>query len=330
MNSTTKVGLPHLMTALLGSVAFLSPASAQAQAAAWPHAAPIRIVTPTPVGVGSDAFTRMYGDFLGKVLKATVIVENRPGAAGTLGTDAVAKSAPNGYTLLISTSLPFTTAPSLLGKVPYHAQKDFVPVAQLYRGGSFVLAGPSFAGKTLQDLVAAAKKAPGSINYASYGPGSTAHLGIELLQDAAGIAMTHIPYKQSAIPDLIGGQVTISWEPPVSALPNIRAGKVRALAYSGDKRSPALPEVPTLAESYPGLEMFTWVGVWAPAGTPDAIVQRLQTAFAAISNEPDMLKALGDAGSEPMATTQAQMTAAIEHETQAMSRLIKAKHITVN
>jgi len=314
---------------LLGGAALALAAPAHAQPAAWPNA-PIRIVTPTPVGVGSDAFTRLYAELLGKSLKTTVIVENRPGAAGTLGTDAVAKAAPNGQTLLVSTSLPFTTAPYLLAKVPYNAQKDFVPIAQLYRGGSFVIAGPAFPGRTLKDLVAIAKKSPGTINYASYGPGSTAHLGIELLQDAAGIEMAHIPYKQSAVPDLMGGQVMIGWEPPVSALQNIRSGKVRALAYSGDARSPAMPDVPTLAESYPGLTMFTWVGVWAPADTPDAIVQRLQTAFASISKEPDLLKALIDAGSEPMATTQAQMRAEIEREAQAMSRLIKAKHITIN
>jgi tripartite-type tricarboxylate transporter receptor subunit TctC len=315
---------------IAGACLAWSPSVFSQNAAAWPGSTPIRIVTPTPVGVGSDAFTRLYGEHLGRALKTAVIVENRPGAAGTLGTDVVAKSPPNGYTLLVSTSLPFTTSPYLMSKVPYSAQKDFVPVVQLYRGGSFVIASPAFPGKSLADLVAAAKRAPGSINYASYGPGSTAHLGIELLQDAAEIQMTHIPYKQSAIPDLIGGQVMIGWEPPPSALPNIRTGKIKALAYTGDRRSPALPDVPTLAESYPGLEMFTWVGVWAPAGTPEAIVQRLQAAFAAISKEPDVVKALVESGSEPMATTQAQMASTIEREAQAMSRLIKAKHITMN
>jgi len=317
------------IAALVAGLTLAAGAHAQGSTV-WPGGAPIRIITPTPVGVGSDAFTRIYAEHLGRLLKTSVIVENRPGAAGTLGTDAVAKSAPNGYTLLVSTSLPFTTSPYLMAKVPYNAQKDFVPVVQMYRGGSFVIAGPAFTGKTLADLVAAAKRAPDSINYASYGPGSTAHLGMELLQDAAEIRMTHIPYKQSAMPDVIGGQVMIGWEPPPSALPNIRSGKIRALAYTGDRRSPALPDVPTLAEAYPGLEMFTWVGVWAPAGTPDAVVQRLQATFAAISKEPEVLKALADASSEPMATTQAQMAAALEREAQAMSRLIKAKHITMN
>ena len=303
--------------------------TAQPAPAAWPGA-PIRIVTPTPVGVGADAFARLYAEQLGKELKTPVFVENRPGAAGTLGTDLVAKAAPNGLTLLLSTSLPFTTAPSLFSKLPYSAQKDFVPVAQLYRGGSFVVASTAFAGSSLKELVAYARQHPGELNYASYGPGSTAHLGIELLQDAAGIQMTHIPYKQSAMPDLIGGQVMLGWEPPVSALPNIRSGKVKALAFTGDRRSPALPEVPTLSEAYPGLEVFTWIGVWAPAGTSEAVVKRLHAAFTGITRSPELMKALADAGAEPMNATPAQMAAAIEREAQTMGRLIKAKNITLN
>jgi tripartite-type tricarboxylate transporter receptor subunit TctC len=291
---------------------------------------PIKIITPTPVGVGSDVFARLYGDRLGKLLKTPVIVDNRPGASGMLGTDAVAKSPANGQTLLFTTSLPFTTAPFLFAKVPYDAQKDLVPVVQLYRGGSFVLAGGGFAGKSIADLVALAKKEPNRISYASYGPGSTAHLGMELLQDAAGIQLIHIPYKQSAMTDLIGGQVAIGFEPPISALPNLKAGKVRALAYTGAQRSAALPDVPTLAESYPGLEIFTWVGVWAPAGTPEPIRRQLQAAFLAVGQDADVQKSLADAGLEAMRTSEAQMTSAIVRESEAMSRLIKAKNITVN
>jgi tripartite-type tricarboxylate transporter receptor subunit TctC len=304
---------------------------------AWPARAqqaypssPIKIITPTPVGVGSDVFARLYADRLGKLLKTSVFVENRPGASGMLGTDAVAKAPANGYTLLFTTSLPFTTAPFLFAKVPYDAQKDLVAVVQLYRGGSFVLAGSAFSGRSVADLVALAKREPNRISYASYGPGSTAHLGMELFQDAAGIQLNHIPYKQSAMTDLIGGQVAIGFEPPISALPNIKAGKVRALAYTGSQRSAALPDVPTLAESYPGLEVFTWVGVWAPAGTPEPIRRQLQAAFLALSNDAEVQKSLADAGLESMRTSEAQMTSAIVRESEAMSRLIKAKNITVN
>jgi tripartite-type tricarboxylate transporter receptor subunit TctC len=302
------------------------PARAQS---AYPTA-PIRIITPTPVGVGSDVFARLYGDHLGKLLKTSVFVENRPGASGMLGTDAVAKSPPNGYTLLFTVSLPFTTAPYLFAKVPYDAQKDLVPVAQLYRGGSFLLATNGFAGKTTGELVAAAKREPNRISYASYGPGSTAHLGMELFQDAAGIQLIHVPYKQSAMTDLIGGQVQIGFEPPVSALPNVKAGKVRALAYTGNQRSAALPEVPTLAESFPGLEVYTWVGVWAPAGTPEPVRRQLHDALLAIGQDVEVQKALADSGLESLRTSEAQMAATIARESEAMSRLIKAKNITVN
>jgi tripartite-type tricarboxylate transporter receptor subunit TctC len=302
------------------------PARAQP---AYPTA-PIRIITPTPVGVGSDVFARLYGDHLGKLLKTPVFVDNRPGASGMLGTDAVAKSAANGYTLLFTTSLPFTTAPFLFAKVPYDAQRDLVPVIQLYRGGSFVLAGNAFAGKSIADLVAFAKREPNRITYASYGPGSTAHLGMELLQDAAGIQLIHVPYKQSAMTDLVGGQVAIGFEPPISALPQVKAGKVRALAYTGSQRSAALPDVPTLAESYPGLEIFTWVGVWAPAGTPEPVRRQLQAAFLAVGQDAEVQKSLADAGLESMRTSEAQMTSVIVRESEAMSRLIKAKNITVN
>src|SRR5258706_7263183 len=160
------------VTVLAMALLLNAPAPAQP---AWPDA-PIRIVTPTPVGVGTDIFARLYADHLARALKTSVIVENRPGAAGTLGTDAVAKAAPNGYTLLVSTSLPFTTVPYLYAKMPYDASKDLVAVAPLYRGGSFVVAGPSFPGDSFKDLVDLAKRRPPDINYASYGPGSTPHL----------------------------------------------------------------------------------------------------------------------------------------------------------
>ena len=267
---------------------------------------------------------------MGKALGVTVIVENKPGAAGTLGTDTVAKAAPDGYTVLLTTSLPMTVAPHLLAKMPYKPASDFVPVAQLYRGGSFVVATASFAGSSLNDLVAQAKQKPDFITYASYGPGSTAHLAMEQFQDTAGIKLVQIPYKQSAMPDVVGGQVSIGFEPPVSAIPNIKSGRVKAIAYTGDKRSTALPEVPTVAESFPGFEVFTWVGVWAPKGTPAPVLRRLESAFNAATKLPELQKAIADAGNEPMSTTPAQMQANVDQESDRMGKLIKAKNIQIN
>jgi tripartite-type tricarboxylate transporter receptor subunit TctC len=296
---------------------------------AWPTRT-IRIVTPSPAGVGADAFARLYAEHLGRALGVTVIVENKPGAAGTLGTDTVAKAAPDGYTVLLTTSLPMTVVPHLFSKMPYKVDSDFTPIAQLYRGGSFVIAAPSFAGSSIKDLVSQAKQKPEAVAYASYGAGGTAHLGMELLQDAAAIKLLHIPYKQSAMTDISSGQVSIGFEPPVSALPNIRNGRVKALAYTGDKRSAALPDVPTLAESFPGLEVFTWIGVWAPRGTPAPILQRLQAAFNAATKLPEVQKAIADAGNDPMSSTPAQMQANVDQESERFGKLIKAKNITVN
>ena len=309
-------------------VASIWPVASHAQSA-WPNA-PIKIITPTPAGVGTDIFARIYASNLANVLNTTAFVENRPGASSTIAAAAVAKAAPNGFTLLVSISLPMTTAPALFSKLPYDAGRDFAPVAQLYRGGSFLIANNSFAGNSLADLVLAAKRKPNSINYASYGPGSTAHLGFELLQDASGIELVHVPYKTSAVPDLMRGEVTVGWEPAVSAMPFITDGKIKALAYTGNPRSPALPEVATLAESYPDLEVFTWVGLWAPAGTPDAILDRLHDAIETINRQPAVVKALADASSEPMRTTRTQMAVAVENESRSMGRLIKLKNIKLD
>lgn len=304
----------------------VSPAAAQET---WPSRS-IRLVTPSPAGVGSDAFARLYAEHMGKALGVTVLVENKPGAAGTLGADTVAKAAPDGYTLLFSTSLPMTVAPHLFPKLPYKPASDLLPVSQLYRGGSFVIAGSAFTGTTIKDLVRQAKDKPDSVLYASYGAGGTAHLAMEQFQDAAGIQLVHVPYKQSAVTDVASGQVTIGFEPPVSTLPHIKSGRVKALAYTGDKRSTMLPDVPTLAESYPGLEIFTWVGIWAPQGTPAPILRQLQAAVAAATKLPEIQKALTDVGNESMSSTPAQMQAATAQESDRMAKLIKAKNITLN
>ncbi|MDB5856791.1 MAG: hypothetical protein JWQ76_480 [Ramlibacter sp.] len=295
----------------------------------WPSRA-IRIITPTPVGVGSDAFARFYADRLNKALNVPVVVENRPGAASTLGTDAVAKAPPDGYTVLFSTSNPFTLAPYLLKKMPYNAQADLQPVTQALRGGSFIVANNGLPARNLAELVALAKAQPGKISFASYGPGSTSHIGFELLQDAAGIELLHVPYKQGAITDVIGGQVMLGFEPLVSALPHIRSGKLKVLAYTGDKRSAVLPDVPTLAELKPGLEVLTWLGFWVPAKTPDAVVQRLYKELTAITYSPDMLKFIADAGLEPARATPAETAAIVRRDAEAMSRLVKAKNITLD
>jgi tripartite-type tricarboxylate transporter receptor subunit TctC len=309
--------------------ALIAMPQAHAQQDAWPSR-PIKIITPTPAGVGSDAFSRMYAERLSKALQVPVVVENKPGALSTIGTAAVAKAPADGYTILISTANPFTMTPFLLSRLPYDPENDFIPVTQVFRGGSFLVVNKDIPAKSLRDLVILAKSSPGKITFASYGPGTTSHLGFELFQDAAGVEMLHVPYKQGAMVDVVGGQVMVGWEPPVSALPHIKAGRVRALAYTGDKRSTVLPDVPTLAEMYPGLEVFTRVGVWVPANTPPAIVQKLYSTISAITKTPEMQRAIDEAGNEPIGPSPAETAAIIKREAQFMGKLIKAKNIKLD
>ncbi|WP_432730652.1 Bug family tripartite tricarboxylate transporter substrate binding protein [Variovorax sp. W6] len=314
---------------LLAALAAATLSATAWSQAAWPSR-PIRIITPTPVGVGSDLFARAYADRLARALNTPVVVENRPGALASIGTDAVAKAAPDGYTILFSTSNPFTMTPFLLSKMPYDAKNDLVPVTQALKGGSFILANAAVPVKNIPELVAMAKREPGRISFASYGSGTTSHLGFELFQEAAGIELLHVPYKQSAAPDLIAGQVQLGFEPPVSALPNIKSGRVKALAYTGNKRSAAMPNVPTLSETYPGVEVFTWLGFWVPAKTPPAIIERLNKEIVAITHSPELAKLINDAGLDPIGSTPAEAAATVDREAQAMSRLIKAKNIRID
>ncbi len=303
--------------------------TALAQGAPWPQRT-IKIVTPTPAGVGSDIFARSYAEQLSRLLKVPVIVENRPGALATIGTDAVAKATPGGYTVLFSTSNPFTMTPFLLSRLPYNPKEDLVPVTQALKGGSFIVANNAVPARNTDELIALARRRPGHVSFASYGSGSTSHLGFELLQEAASVEMLHVPYKQGAMPDVIGGQVMLGFEPPISALPNIKAGRVKALAYTGSQRSTALPDVPTVAERYPGFEVSTWLGFWVPARTPDAIVEQLNRAITAATRSPEMTRQIADVGLEPMSTNTADTRAIIEREAQTMGRLIKAKGLRLD
>ncbi|MES2609172.1 MAG: tripartite tricarboxylate transporter substrate-binding protein [Pseudomonadota bacterium] len=312
----------------LGAAALAGVLPARAQGK-WPDG-PIRLVTPTPPGVGIDPMARLYAEHVGRLIKTPVVVENRPGAGGMLGTDVVAKSPPSGQTLLMAVGATFTTTPFLFPKLPYNPQKDLVPIAQLYGGGSFLLARPGFPAGSVRELIALAKARPRALNYASHGPGSTSHMFTEQMQNVAGIELQHVPYKGSFITDLLAGVVDIGFEPPSSAIAHIRAGKVKVLAYTGPTRSKVLPDVPVLAETLPGLEFSTWVGVWGPSGLPDALVARLHGLFRTATAEPALAQMLYDASSEPIATPQAQIAAVIDREAQATVQLIKTNNIRLD
>jgi tripartite-type tricarboxylate transporter receptor subunit TctC len=313
---------------LVSIVGFLSTPT-QGQTDVWPSK-PIKIITPTPAGVGSDFFARLYAEKLSKILKVAVVVENKPGALSTIGADAVAKSRADGYTLLFSTAGPFTMSPFLLSRLPYNADKDFVPIARAYEGGSFIVANKDFPAKNLRDVIALAKTKPGKFSFASYGPGSTSHVGFELFQDAAGMDLLHVPYKQGALQDVISGQVELGWEPPVSALPFIKLGRIQVIAYTGNKRSTAQPNVPTLSELYPGLEVTTWTGFWAPASISPSIVEKLNAAIALINQSAEMKQAISDAGNDPIGGSPSEMATAIKRDAQVLGNLIKSKNIKLD
>lgn len=235
----------------------------------------IRIVVPFPAGGPTDIVTRPLAQMLGDALKAVVIVDNRGGAGGTIGADAVAKSAPDGQVLLMATVGTHAINPTLYKKLPYDAVKDFTPIALIAIAPVAVVVNPSLSVGNLADLVALAKQKPGKLNYGSAGAGSPGHLTGEMFKTAAGINIQHVPYKGSApaVTDLIGGQIDIMFDPLQSVLSNVQAGKLRALALSSKARSSVLPNVPTIAESgYNGFESTAWWAVFAPANLPAALV----------------------------------------------------------
>jgi tripartite-type tricarboxylate transporter receptor subunit TctC len=273
---------------LAASVLAATPAFAQAD---WPAAKPIRIVVPFAAGGTSDILARLLGEQLQARLKQTVLVENKAGAGGVIGADAVAKAPPDGYTLLLGTIASHAINPVLQPKMPYDAAKDFAPVMLLGSISNVLLVGAAQPAHNVKELIAQAKAKPGSLQFGSAGTGSSQHMSGETFKLMAGVDITHVPYKGSApsMQDLIGGQIPMSFETATVALPQIQAGKVRALAVTSAKRTKVLPEVPTLAEAgVPGFDVSSWQAFYAPAGTPPAIVKRLNTELAAIIATPEV------------------------------------------
>ncbi|RZU01067.1 Bug family tripartite tricarboxylate transporter substrate binding protein [Rivibacter subsaxonicus] len=257
---------------------------------AWPSK-PIRLVVPFAPGGTSDVLARAIAERLQGALKQTVVVENKAGAGGVIGADSVAKSAPDGYTLLLGTIASHAINPALMPKMPYDASKDFAPIILLGTIPNVLLTGASQPYKSVKDVIAAAKAKPDTITFASAGQGSSQHMSGETFKLLAGADLAHVPYKGSApaIQDLIGGQVPLSFETVTVALPHIQSGKVRALAVTSAKRSPALPEVPTLQEAgVAGFDVSSWQALYAPAGTPAPIVQRLNAEVEKIIAQPDI------------------------------------------
>jgi tripartite-type tricarboxylate transporter receptor subunit TctC len=306
-------------------LACLAAGTAHAQTDAFP-AKPIRIIVPFPAGGATDIAARAIADKMSANWKQPVLVENRPGAGGNVGADFVAKSAPDGYTLVMGITGSHAINTSLYAKMPYDPVKDFEPITQVAVVPNVIVVHPSVSAKTLKELVDLAKRQPGKYDYASLGSGTAAHLGMELFKTSAGIFMVHIPYRGSApaVADLIGGQVQVMMDGLPSALPHVKAGRLRALAVTSQKRSPAAPDLPTIAESgYPGFYADAWSGLFAPKGTPKGIVDKLAIETQRILKLPDVRERFAALGAEPVGSTPAEFAQHVQREIDKWARVVK-------
>lgn len=285
------------LIAVLAFVALALPGVAAAQA--FPNK-PIRIVVTYPPGGGADLMARLVAPKMSEALGQPVVVENKPGASGQIGASEVARSAPDGYTLMLDAS-SYSVNPSLYSKLPYEPTKAFTPIAVLALFPNVLVVTPSYPVHDVKELIAAAKAKPGTIAFASSGNGSAQHLSGELFLQKTGVQMTHVPYKGGgpALNDVMGGQVPTFFANMASSLPQIKGGKLRPLAITGAKRSPALPDVPTMAEAgVPGYEVYEWNAIFAPAGTPPAVIAKLADAIDKAVQSPEFRERVASLGGE--------------------------------
>jgi tripartite-type tricarboxylate transporter receptor subunit TctC len=291
----------------------------------WP-AKPMRLMVPFPPGGSTDIVARIVAQKLSERLGQSIVIENRGGAGGTLGTAVVAKAAPDGYTLTVASTSTHVVAPSVYTKLDYDPVKDFAPVSLMAVSPYLLVVTPSLPAKTLQELVALAKKQPGKLNYASAGVGSTTHLAMEMLKSVSGTYMLHIPYNGNgpAGTAVIGGQVEVLFGSLPALLPHAKSGRARALAVGTPKRSPSLPDVPTVAESgYPGFDASLWLAIMAPAGTPQPILERLNREIVALIGATETREALDKAGAEPLTSTPAELAAMIRDGVPKYATIVK-------
>jgi tripartite-type tricarboxylate transporter receptor subunit TctC len=302
----------------------LAVSASGALAQAWPNKA-VKMVVPFPAGGPTDVLTRAIADKLGAALGQPIVVENKPGAGGAIGADFVAKSAPDGYTLVMATTSTHSIGP-YLAKLPYDPQKDFTPIVWVGNATNILVVPPSLGVNTVQELIALAKKDPGRLNYATSGVGTVVHLTSEHFADMAGVKLTHVPYKgvQLSIPDLLSGQVSMLFDNIMTAQTHIKSGKLKALGISSLKRSPLVPDVPTIAESgLPGFESVTWFGVFGPAGTPKAVVERMNAEVNKALADPAIRERFAMLGFEPAGGTPAEFASVVQRDAAKWSKVIK-------
>jgi tripartite-type tricarboxylate transporter receptor subunit TctC len=305
--------------------------AAQAQAQEWPQKT-VRIIVPFPAGGSADLIPRIAAEKLSAQWGQPVIVENRPGAAGNIGADAVFKSEPDGYTLLSAPPPPLVINRLLYPSLTYDATQ-FVPITVIAAIPNVLLVHPKVPATTVAELIAYAKANPGKLNYASQGSGSTSHLTAELFKSmAGGLDITHVPYRGTApaLSDLVGGQVDMMCDNLGVSLSHVRSGKLRALAVASRRRSPSLPEVPTLAETLPGFEAMAWFGMVAPPKSSPAIAEKVAAGVREALKSPDVLKRLHELSADPMGLTPAETAAFMKQETERWGRVIRSARVKVD
>jgi tripartite-type tricarboxylate transporter receptor subunit TctC len=308
----------------------LAVSGGSAMAQAWPSK-PITLIVPFPPGGTTDVLARALGERLTQSLGQPVIVESKPGAGATLGADYVAKSKPDGYTLLVG-AVHHTIASSVYKKLPYDFAKDFAPITTVALVPNVLVVNASTPAKNVAELVASAKAQPGKLTYGSNGNGTAQHLIGTQFQNLTGAQLIHIPYKGSGplATDLLGGQITMSFDTVTPVLQHIKGGKLRALAVTTAKRSSALPDVPTLDEAgLKGFNIGTWFGVLAPAATPKDVVARLNTEMVKVIQSPEFRKRMDEIGAEPVGNSAEQMAQQIKGETEKFAKVVKDGKVTI-
>ena len=313
---------------LLAALALAACAfSAQAQ---YPNR-PVKLIVPFPPAGATDLVGRIVAQKLGEQMGQPVVVENRPGAGGSIGSDLAAKSAPDGYTLLMATSSTHSIGP-MLQKLPYDPLKDFAPITHVANVPNVLVVSPTLPVNSVAELIALAKSKPGQLNFASSGVGTIVHLNGELFKMISGTDIVHVPYKGTAlsIPDVANGSIAMLFDSLASVQPHIKAGRVKPLAVNAQKRSALMPELPTLAEAgMPAFDRYTWFGMFAPAGTPKAIVDRVQAEVLSALKAPDLLERFASAGAEPVGSTPEQFVERIKSDAAKWAQVIKAANVKV-
>ncbi len=316
----------------LGVVAVAVAVGAPAAAQGFPNR-PVRIVVPFAAGGGVDILTRTLAQHLGERLGQQVLVDDKPGAGGNLGVDAVAKAPADGYTLVMATTGTHTINPGLYAKLPFDAERDFKPITLIASVPNLLVVNPSLGVTSAAELVALAKSRPGQLSFASFGNGASNHLSGEMLKSLTGMQATHVPYKSApqAVTDLIAGQTAFAFVNTPLALPHVRSGKLKALAVTGAKRSAATPEFPTMQEAgVPGFVVESWYGLMAPAGTPDAVIARLHEETLAALALPEVKDFFAKQGADVVTSTPAEFAAMVKTERARWAEVIRTSGAKVD